>query len=115
METHKWSFQKSDLEKVITPKTKMLLVNTPHNPTGAVFNKEEMGIIVEVLRENPQIILVMDEVYENIVYEGEHFRIQNFGGKRTLSPTDPRVRHSHRASPTRRRYLATDHIHKLRE
>ncbi len=85
-ETLKWSFDKSDLQKAISPKTKVLLLNTPHNPTGAVFNKDQLQVVVEVLRENPQITVVTDEVYEDLVYDGhEHVRLATFAGLYLIS------------------------------
>jgi aspartate/methionine/tyrosine aminotransferase len=57
------------LTSKITPKTKALLINTPHNPTGRVFDDEEMAALVEVVVEN-DLILITDEIYEHILYDG---------------------------------------------
>lgn len=52
----------------ITPKTKILLLNTPHNPTGKVFSYRELVQIAEIVKENPQITVISDEVYKFSVY-----------------------------------------------
>lgn len=58
------------VEKAITPKTKMLFINTPHNPTGTILDKEDM-LALERLLEGTSIILLSDEVYEHIVFDGK--------------------------------------------
>ncbi|CAK4409158.1 unnamed protein product [Aphanomyces euteiches] len=69
------------LEASITPKTKMIVLNTPHNPTGKVFSKEELEGILEVLDRHPQIIILSDEVYEFAAFEGTpHERIATYDG-----------------------------------
>lgn len=57
-----WKFDVEELERAITPNTKILLINTPHNPTGKVFNHEEILQIIEIVNRNPQLTVVMDEV-----------------------------------------------------
>ncbi|MEB8346347.1 methionine aminotransferase [Flavobacteriaceae bacterium KMM 6898] len=58
-----------DFRVKITPKTKMVVINTPHNPTGKVFSKEDMLNLQEILK-NTSIILLSDEVYEHIIFDG---------------------------------------------
>lgn len=58
------------LKAAITPKTKMLILTTPSNPTGAVYTKEELAAIGKVL-EGTDILVASDEMYEKLVYEGE--------------------------------------------
>jgi aspartate aminotransferase len=60
------------LKAAITPKTKILLLNTPSNPTGAVYTKEELEAIAEVL-VGTDIIVLSDEMYEKIMYNGKEF------------------------------------------
>ena len=60
------------LKAVITPKTKVLLLNTPSNPTGSVYTKEELTAIGKVL-EGTDIIVLSDEMYEKIIYNGKKF------------------------------------------
>ena len=59
------------LEKLVTPRTKAMIVNTPGNPTGAVFPHEAVERIVEFIRRY-DLYLISDEVYEDIVFEGKH-------------------------------------------
>jgi aspartate aminotransferase/aminotransferase len=59
------------LEKLVTPKTKAMLINTPGNPTGAVYSRETMERIVDFVKRH-DLFLVSDEVYEDILFDGEH-------------------------------------------
>jgi aspartate aminotransferase len=59
------------LEAAITQDTKALILNTPTNPTGAVYNKSEMQALGQVLEAHPRIIVVADEIYEHLVYDVE--------------------------------------------
>ena len=62
----------------ITPKTRMVIINTPHNPSGTIFSKEDMLQLQGILR-NTDIILISDEVYEHIVFDGaEHQSASRF-------------------------------------
>lgn len=64
------------IAKVITPKTKVFLFNTPSNPTGAVYSKEEIIALAEVLKNREDIFIISDEIYEKILFDGEvHFAI----------------------------------------
>lgn len=68
------------LEQAITPKTRMLILNTPHNPSGRLLTAEEMQRL-EGLIQNTGILLLSDEVYEHIVFDGnEHFSASRFPG-----------------------------------
>ncbi len=69
-----WEFDPDELKKLLSPKTKMLILNTPHNPTGKVFSKSELEIIAEIAKENDLIVLA-DEVYNYMVFEGRHLSI----------------------------------------
>ena len=62
-----FSFDKSDIEKKVTSKTKMVILNNPHNPAGRVFRKDELEIIASVA-EKHNLIVLSDEVYEFLVY-----------------------------------------------
>ena len=68
----------ADLEKAITPKTKMLMFSTPCNPTGSVYTKEELKDIARVLAKYPQIIAMSDEIYEHINFIGKHESLAQF-------------------------------------
>ena len=63
------------LEKNITDKTKAFLINSPSNPTGAVYSKEELYEIAQVLKKYPNIIVISDEIYEHINFHTQHFSI----------------------------------------
>ncbi len=73
-----------DVEKSITPKTKLIVLNFPTNPTGAILSSSELEKIIEVCQER-NIIVVSDECYENIVYEGhKHVSALEFGYENTI-------------------------------
>lgn len=69
-EENDFKFKVSDLEKVVTDKTKALILNNPSNPTGMLYNKEELKEIADFAVKN-NIYVVSDEIYEALVYEGE--------------------------------------------
>ena len=66
------------LEKAITPRTKALILCSPSNPTGAVYSKEELKSLADVLAKYPQITIISDEIYEHINYVGSHESIAQF-------------------------------------
>jgi aspartate aminotransferase len=66
------------LEKAITPKSKVLLYSSPCNPTGAVFNRQELTAIKDVLVKHENIVVIADEIYEEINFTGEHVSIGAF-------------------------------------
>ncbi|MFT5076753.1 MAG: aspartate aminotransferase [Polaribacter sp.] len=61
-----------DLEAAITPKTKMIIYSSPCNPSGSVYSKKELRALADVLVKYPNIIVISDEIYEHINYEGGH-------------------------------------------
>lgn len=67
------------LRAAITPKTKMLIYSSPSNPAGAVYSREELNTLYEVLKDYPDIIVVSDEIYEYINYGSGHNSIAQFG------------------------------------
>ncbi|MGA3171721.1 MAG: pyridoxal phosphate-dependent aminotransferase [Chthoniobacteraceae bacterium] len=68
-EQNGWKMTADDFENAMTPRTKMVILNTPGNPTGAVYTKEELEKIVEVAAEE-DILILSDEIYEKLVYDG---------------------------------------------
>ncbi|NLJ00328.1 MAG: pyridoxal phosphate-dependent aminotransferase [Bacteroidales bacterium] len=66
------------LEEAITPKTKVLILCSPSNPTGSVYTKEELEALAGVLEKHPQVHVVADEIYEHINYIGQHESIAQF-------------------------------------
>ncbi|MBO4249999.1 MAG: pyridoxal phosphate-dependent aminotransferase [Paludibacteraceae bacterium] len=57
------------LQSVITPRTRMLILCSPNNPTGSVYSAEQLDALVAVLREHPQIVILSDEIYNQLVYD----------------------------------------------
>lgn len=68
----------TQLEDAITPKTKMLILCSPSNPTGSVYTKEELKELATVLARHPEVFVVADEIYEHINYVGSHESIAQF-------------------------------------
>lgn len=66
------------LENAITPKTKAFLFSSPCNPSGTVYTKEELYALAKVLEKHPSVIIISDEIYEYINYEGKHESIAQF-------------------------------------
>jgi aspartate aminotransferase len=67
-----------DLEKAITPRTKMLMFSTPCNPTGSVYTREELEDLARVLKKYPHIVALSDEIYEHINFIGKHESLAQF-------------------------------------
>jgi aspartate aminotransferase len=66
------------LEEALTPRTRVLIFNSPSNPTGMVYTREEMAELVKVLEKYPQVIIISDEIYEHIIFTGEHVSLASF-------------------------------------
>ncbi len=65
------------LQAAITPKTRLLVLNSPSNPTGKVYTLEELKALAEVLLPHPQVLIASDDMYEHILWEGEFANILN--------------------------------------
>ncbi|MFO8009787.1 MAG: pyridoxal phosphate-dependent aminotransferase [Dehalococcoidia bacterium] len=77
-----WDIDLSEMEQAITGKTKVLVLNTPHNPTGKVFSRGEMGEIAAICQKH-DIMVVTDEIYEHILYDGrQHICMARIDGMR---------------------------------
>ena len=68
----------AQLEAAITPKTKLLILCSPSNPTGSVYSREELAGLASVLAKHPQVYVIADEIYEHINYIGKHESIAQF-------------------------------------
>lgn len=68
-----------ELKQSINGKTKMIILNTPHNPIGKVFSKAELEALADICKQN-NLLVVSDEVYEHLVIDGEHIRIASLPG-----------------------------------
>ncbi|MFJ3188852.1 pyridoxal phosphate-dependent aminotransferase [Streptomyces halstedii] len=75
-----------ELRAAVTPRTRLILLNTPHNPTGTVLTREELAAIAELALER-DLLVVTDEVYEHLVFEGEHIPLASFPGMRERTVT----------------------------
>jgi aspartate aminotransferase len=85
-EERDFAFDPAELERLITPRTKLLILNYPHNPTGGLLGKKELEAIAAILRKHPQVWIYADEIYSRLVYSGEFFSIAQLPGmyERTL-------------------------------
>lgn len=82
-----WSFVMEELRAAFSPRTRVLLLNTPHNPTGKVFSRSELTAIAELACEH-DVLVITDEVYDRITYDGaEHISLATLPGmwERTLT------------------------------
>ncbi|KAJ3852020.1 pyridoxal phosphate-dependent transferase [Lentinula lateritia] len=75
-----WKIDPKELRAAITPRTKMIIVNTPHNPVGKVFTRAELEMIASLAKEY-NLLVMADEVYDTLVFDGkEHVRIATLPG-----------------------------------
>jgi aspartate/methionine/tyrosine aminotransferase len=81
-----WRFEEVALREAVNPRTRAILLNTPHNPTGKVFSREELRFIAELCRER-DLLCISDEVHEHIVYDGQHIPIATLPGMRERTIT----------------------------
>jgi N-succinyldiaminopimelate aminotransferase len=70
-----------ELKDAITPRTRLILLNSPHNPTGSVFTRDELAAIAALAVEH-DLLVVTDEVYEHLIFDGEHVPVAGFPGMR---------------------------------
>lgn len=86
-EENNFKYRKEDLERAITNKTKAIILNSPNNPTGVAYTKEELQMIADIAIKN-DILVISDEIYEKLVYGGtKHISIASLGEeikKRTI-------------------------------
>jgi aminotransferase len=82
-----WSFDRHELARAFGPRTRAIIVNTPHNPSGKVFTRDELEHIAELCREH-DALAITDEIYEYILYDGaEHVSIATLPGMRERTIT----------------------------
>jgi aspartate/methionine/tyrosine aminotransferase len=67
-----WRIERSALEAAVSPKTRAIIFNNPHNPTGRLFDEDELATLAEVAVAN-ELIVISDEVWEHILLDGQHF------------------------------------------
>jgi aminotransferase len=76
-----WRIDPDELRAAVTPRTRAIVVNSPHNPTGKVFNRDELDLIAELCLEH-DLIAFTDDIYQHLVYEGEHIPLATLPGMR---------------------------------
>jgi len=79
-ESRDFAFDPHELEAKITPQTKLLILNTPHNPTGGILKRADLEAIAEILGRHPQIWVFADEIYSRLSYGGEFVSLAQFPG-----------------------------------
>jgi aspartate aminotransferase len=75
-----FAFELQDLEKLITRKTRLLILNYPHNPTGGCLARKDLEAVAEVLKKHPQVWVYADEIYSRLVFQGDFFSIAQVPG-----------------------------------
>ena len=81
-----WSYDPEALEAAVGPRTRLIVLNSPHNPTGKVFSRSELEHLASVAVER-DLVVVTDEVYEHLVFDGEHIPIATLPGMRDRTVT----------------------------
>jgi aminotransferase len=81
-----WSFDPDELRRAFNDKTRAIVVNTPHNPTGKVYSQAELELIAELCIEH-DAIAITDEIYEHLVYRGTHISLATLPGMRERTIT----------------------------
>ena len=79
-ESRNFGFDPLELAEKITAKTKLLILNSPQNPTGGIIPKADLEAIAEILRKHPQVWVFADEIYAQLVYDGEFHSIASLPG-----------------------------------
>lgn len=79
-EENEFKASAEDFKRALTEKTKAIILNSPSNPTGMVYTKDELKAIADFAVEN-NLYVVSDEIYEHLIYEGEHISIASFNDK----------------------------------
>jgi aspartate aminotransferase len=68
-----------ELKKLVTDRTRMIIINSPQNPTGGILTKDDLRVIAEIALSK-DIFVLADEIYSRIIYDGEHYSISSFPG-----------------------------------
>jgi aspartate aminotransferase len=79
-EENEFSLDPEYVKKMITKKTKMIILNSPENPTGGVVTREQLKVIADSIANRNDVFVLSDEIYSRIVYEGKHESITQFSG-----------------------------------
>ncbi len=79
-EENDFSLDPEYLKQKITKKTKMIIINSPENPTGGVLNRDDLKVIADCVADRKDVYVLADEIYSRIIYEGKHESITQFPG-----------------------------------
>ncbi|HKC44321.1 MAG TPA: pyridoxal phosphate-dependent aminotransferase [Burkholderiales bacterium] len=79
-EARDFAFDPADLEAKLSPRTRLLILNSPHNPTGGILARRDLEAIAAILRGHPDVWVYADEIYSRLCYEGEFFSIASVPG-----------------------------------
>ena len=79
-EENEFSLDPEYVKKKITKKTKMIILNSPENPTGGVVTREQLKVIVDFIKDRDDVFVLSDEIYSRIIYEGKHESVTQFPG-----------------------------------
>jgi aspartate/methionine/tyrosine aminotransferase len=79
-ESRQFSVDVEEIASLLTPRSRLLILNSPQNPTGGVMPKADVAALVEVLRKWPDVVVLSDEIYSDILYEGEHASVLQHPG-----------------------------------
>ncbi len=81
-----WTFDRDEVRRLFGPRTRLLLLNTPHNPTGKVFDRDELAFLAGLCREH-DVVCLSDEVYEHLTYDAVHVPMATLPGMRERTVT----------------------------
>jgi len=81
--TEHFSLDIEDLKSKISSRTKAIIINTPNNPTGAIFSRDEIKALVDLARDY-NLYIISDEIYEKLIYEGEHVSPASYDPERVI-------------------------------
>jgi aspartate/methionine/tyrosine aminotransferase len=81
-EVRDFAFDPHELETKITEKTRLLILNSPHNPTGGSLKRADLEAIADILQQHPQVWVFADEIYSRLLYDGEFVSLATFPGMR---------------------------------
>jgi len=84
LEENGFRLMPKDLEAAITPRTRWLMLNSPSNPTGAAYGRDDLRALADVLLRHPQVWIIADDIYEHLIYDGFEFT--------TLAQVEPRLK-----------------------
>jgi len=72
-QTDPWTINFTELESLFNERTRMIILNSPHNPTGKVFTRDEYDRIAKIIAKHPKVLVIADDVYETLTYDDRKF------------------------------------------